>query len=175
MAISVMAMNGFEFQAARPECLADPGSDFPFYYAFSIFKVAPNTRHSAIAPFFVPGASFRSRIIQSASAPFRSRIEAFRVIQVALPLAILLAIGLVKAVLQLAWKMQIVRLATKHQHEKLDKLEVLETVVFQVQLTSSWRAIGQLICALRTCWRLRLISACLPAISFRGLGVVALG
>ena len=26
--------------AARPECLADPGSDFPFFHAFSVVKVS---------------------------------------------------------------------------------------------------------------------------------------
>lgn len=60
-------------------------------------------------------------------------------VKVSLPIVLLLTISLSRNVLRLAFRRQWIRRSTNRQEQIIDKLVVVETVVFQFQLCSSWR------------------------------------
>lgn len=60
-------------------------------------------------------------------------------VKVSLPILLLLVCSLTRAALRLAFRRRWLRRSTRKQEKLLDRTEVLETVVFQFQLCSSWR------------------------------------
>lgn len=89
-------------------CLAEPGSDFPFFYVMGLVKVST-------------------------------------------PILLLLSLLALRCMLRCVWHLKRTRCGERPGRELrskrewlLDKLEVLETVIFQIQLTSSWRVAYEL-------------------------------
>ena len=74
----------------------------------------------------------------------------FSIMRVATPLALLLSVASVRTVLAHLWARGIIRKSTQKQQDAIDKLERLETLVFSLPLTGSWRGAWELIRARNT-------------------------
>ena len=60
----------------------------------------------------------------------------------------LLSVGAVRALLEVLWRRQIVRRTSAEQNTVIDKLERLETLVYSLPLTGSWRSVFELVRAM---------------------------
>lgn len=74
----------------------------------------------------------------------------FSITRVSLPLLLLLLVGAVRWVFAFLWERNYLRRARQQQSAIIDKLERLETLVFSLPLTGSWRGTFELIRAINS-------------------------